>query len=192
MFKVPSLTTDIALAHQKQLLPVTDVAAQLYSFDLSYQQQFLPVTDFAAQLDSVDPLQMYKALPIADQKDPERSDLNFPAVTGSEQVSTTDEIQKGTHLYHVPPVVDLDNGQHNPSLAGTGDERLLANASGTTKGRVGPTQKTKPRNDSQVEGKSRARVTEKGEVRDSPTGRGIEYKDLRAGVWCELSQYLSW
>ena len=192
MFKAPSSTTDVALAHQEQLLPATDDVAQLYAFDLAYQRRFLPVVDAAAQVDRVGPLLTHEALPIADQNDPQRSDLNARTVTGSEQVNTGDEIQEGTHLCHVPSVVDMDYGQHSPSPAGTGDERSLASASGATQGRVEPTQMSKPRKDSQVEGKSRAKVVQKGEVRDSPTGRGIEYKDLRTGVWCELSQYISW
>ena len=157
---------------------------------LAQQQETSLVADFPAQADSVDPLPVYEALPTTDQNDLQQSILNPATSTGSAQVSATGGIQEGTHPHHVASVADLAGVQQNFSSIGVLDKRSLASGSGVTQGQVGSIQKAQPREDNKVsEVKSRGtgdvKVAGRGEVRDSPTGYGIEYKDSRTGIWCE-------
>ena len=150
----------------------------------------MPATDFAVQGGSV-PLVMNEALLTPDLNKPQRSILNAGIGTASAQVKPAGRIEGGAQLYHGPPVVELTGDQHYPSFSGTGDERLV-NASSATPIRVEHIPKTKSRIDNQfAEGKclgnSNAKYSQKGEVRDSPTGLGIEYMDPRTGVWCGSS-----
>ena len=168
MFKVLSSTTDTVLA---------------------YQLRFLYGENFAAQGDFV-PQLMNEALPTPDLKEPQRSVVNARSM-----VNSAGEIEGGAHLYHDPPVVDLTGDRHSFSSPGISHESLV-NASSPTQQRVEHTPKTKSRIDNQVaESRSRgtgnAKLSQKGEVRNSLTGSGIEYMDPRTGVWCESSQYLS-
>ena len=157
---------------------------------LAQQQEISPVAEVALQVDSVDPLPVYEALPTTDQKNLQQSVLNPGTSTESAQVSATGGIQEGTHPHYVPSVADMAGVQQNSSSMGVLDKRSLASGSGVAQEHFGSMQKVQPREYNQgTEVKSRGtgnvNVAGRGEVRDSPTGHGIEYKDSRTGIWCE-------
>ncbi|KAL8796503.1 MAG: hypothetical protein Q9195_001177 [Heterodermia aff. obscurata] len=129
-------------------------------------------------------MHVYHAPPVIDLE----KDQYNPSRVGTSIERPMAQGSGARQLYHASSVLNLENDLYTPSRVGTSNERPVANATLATQGRVDPTTPITSRQDSQnAEGRSQgsgnAKPAHSGEVRDSLTSNGIEYRDPRSRVW---------